>query len=45
MNLANSVRVKTPDLASFREPTIKTDNLLDQRSDGVTNRIADKDGI
>ena len=29
MNLANSVPVKTPDLVSFRDPTIQTDNELD----------------
>ena len=45
MNLANSVRVKTPDLVSFRDPAIQTDNVLDQRSGGVATRIADKDGI
>ena len=45
MNLANSVRVKTPDLVSFREPAIQTDNVLDRRSGGVATRIADKDGI
>ena len=45
INLANSVRVKTPDLVSFRDPTIQTDNVLDQRSGGVATRIADKDWI
>ena len=45
MKLANSVRVKTPDLVSFRDPTIQTDNLLDRRSGGVATRIAEKDGI
>ena len=45
MNLANSVPVKTPDLVSFREPTINTDNVLDRRSGSVATRIADKDGI
>ena len=45
MNLANSVRVKTPDLVSFRDPTINTENVLDQRSSGVATRIADKDRI
>ena len=45
MNLANSVRVKAPDLVSFRDPTIQTDNVLDQRSGGVATRIANKDGI
>ena len=45
MNLANSVRVKTPDLVSFRDPTINTDNVLGRRSDGVATRIADKYGI
>ena len=37
--------VKTPDLVSFRDPTINTDNVHDRRSDGVATRIADKDGI
>ena len=45
MNLANSVPVKTPDLVSFRDLTINTDNVTDQRSGGVAARIADKDGI
>ena len=45
MNLANSLRVQTPDLVSFRDSTIQTDNVLDQRSDGVATRIANKDGI
>ena len=45
MNLANSVPVKNPDLVYFREPSIQTDNLLDQRSGGVATRMADKDGI
>ena len=45
MNLAKSVRVKTPDLVSFRDLTIQTDNVLDRRSGGIATRIADKDGI
>ena len=45
MNLTNSLRVQTPDLVSFRDPTIQTDNVLDQRSGGVATRIANKDGI
>ena len=45
MNLVNSVRVKTPDLISFRDPTIQTDNVLDRRSGGIATRISDKDGI
>ena len=45
MNLANSVHVKTPDLVSFRDMTIQTDNVLDRRSGGVATKIADKDRI
>ena len=45
MNLANSLRVQTPDLVSFREPNIQTDNVLDRRSGSVATRIANKDGI
>ena len=45
MNLENSVPVKTPDLVSFRDPNINTDNVTDQRSGGVATSIADKDGI
>ena len=45
MNLANSLRVQTPDLVSFRDPTIQTDNVLDRRSGSVATRIANKDGI
>ena len=37
--------VKTPDLVSFRDPTVNTDNVTDQRSGGVATRIAYKDGI
>ena len=37
--------IKTPYLLSFRDPTIQTDNVLDQRSGGVATRIADKEGI
>ena len=29
MNLANSVPVKTPDLVTFRDPTVNTDNVTD----------------
>ena len=45
INLANSLRIQTPDLVSFRDPTIKTDNVLDRRSGGVATRISNKDGI
>ena len=45
MNLANSLSVQTPELVSFRHPTIQTENLGDRRSDGVATRIANKDGI
>ena len=45
MNLANSLSVQTPELVSFRHQTIQTDNVGDQRSDGVANRVAKKDGI
>ena len=45
MNLANSVPVKTPDLVSFRDPTVNTDNVTDRRSGGVATSIVDKDGI
>ena len=45
MNLANSMRVQTPDLVSFRDPTINTDNVLDQSSGGVATKIAEKDRI
>ena len=45
MNLANSLRVQTTELVSFRDPTIQTDNVLDRRSGGVATRIVNKDGI
>ena len=45
MNLANSLRVQTPDLVSFRYPNIQKDNVLDRRSGGVATRIANKDRI
>ena len=45
MNLTNSLRVQTPDLVYFRDPTIQIDNVLDQRSGGVATRISNQDGI
>ena len=45
MNLANSVPVETPDLVSFRDPPVNTDNVTDGRSGGVATSIADKDRI
>ena len=45
MNLTNSLSVQTPDLISFRNPTIQTENVLDRRSGGVATRIAHTDGI
>ena len=45
MNLANSVPVKTPDLVSFRDPTVNTDDVTERISGGIATRIADKDGI
>ena len=45
MNLANSLSVQTPELVSFRHPTIQTDNVDDKRSGGVATRTANKDGI
>ena len=43
--LTNSLSVQTPDLVSFRHPTIQTDNVGNRRSGGVATRIANKDGI
>ena len=40
MNLTNSMPVKTPDLVSFRDLTINTENVLDQISGGAATRIA-----
>ena len=45
MNLANSLRVQTPDLVYFRYLTIQTDNVLDRRSAGVATSILNTDGI
>ena len=45
MNLTNFVRVKTPDLVSFRDLTINTHNVLDRRSGVVATRIEEKDRI
>ena len=45
MNLANSEPIKTPDLVSFRDLTIQTDNVLDRRSVGVATRISNNDWI
>ena len=45
MNLANFLSVQTPELLSFRYPTIQTENVGNQRSRGIATRIANKDGI
>ena len=45
MNLANSLRVQTPDLVYFRDPTIQTDNVIDRRSVGIATRTANNNGI
>ena len=45
MNLANSVPVKTPDIVSFRDPPVNTDNVTDRRSGGVATSISDKDRV
>ena len=45
MNIAKSVPVKTPDLVSFRDPPVDTDNVTDGRSSGIATSIADKDLI
>ena len=45
MNLANSLSVQTPELVSFRHPTIHTDNVGNRRSGGVATRIENKDVI
>ena len=45
MNLTITVPIKTPDIVCFRDLTVNTDNLTDQRSSGVATGIADKDGI
>ena len=45
MNLDNSVTVKTPDLVSFKDLTVNTDNVTDRRSGDVATRIAEQDGI
>ena len=45
MNLTSSLSVQTPDLVSFRDPAIQTDNVIDRRSGGVATRIANKDRI
>ena len=45
MKLAKSVTIKTPDLVSFRYPTINTYNVTDRKSGGVATRIVDQYGI
>ena len=45
MNITNSLSVQTPDLVSFRHPTIQVDNVGDRRSGGVATRRANKYGI
>ena len=44
MNLANSVPVETPDLVSFRDPPIETQNVTDIKSGGVATSIMKKTG-
>ena len=45
VNFANSIPVETPDPVPFRDPPVQTYNVTDGGTGGVTNRIADKDGI
>ena len=45
MNLTNSLSVQTPDLVSFRHPTIQTYNVGDRRSGGGATRIAKQDRV
>ena len=45
MNLVNSLSVQTPELVSFRHPTMHIDNVGKRRSGGVATRIANKYGI
>ena len=45
LNLTNSVSVESPDLVSFRDPPVETQNVTDGRSGGVATNIADKDRI
>ena len=45
MNLANSLRVQTPELVLLRHTSMQTDNIGEQRGGGVATRIADQDGI
>ena len=45
MNLANSLSVQTPELVSFRHPSIQTENVGERISGGVTTSIANKGGI
>ena len=45
MNLANYVPVKTPDLVSFRDLPVNTDNVTEGRSGGVTTSISNKDRV
>ena len=45
MNLANSQSVQTPELVLLRHTPMQTENVGERRSDSVTTRIANKDGI
>ena len=45
MNLANSLSVQTPELVSFRHPSMQTDNVDKRISGGVATRIVNNYGI
>ena len=45
MKLTNSPSVQTPELIILRHTAMQTENVGEQRSDGVTTRIANKYGI
>ena len=45
MNLANSLRIHTPELVLLRHTPMQTDNVSKRRGDGSATRIMDQDGI
>ena len=45
MNLANTLGVHTPNLVSFRHPSMQTDNVGHRSNGSVSTRVVDQDRI
>ena len=45
MNLANYLRVQTPEIVLIRHTPVQTKNVGERRSGGAATRIANQDGV